>query len=43
MSRSDLDIKRIPIKDNRYKLSVGSGLYVIVEPIKGKNTIAYSI
>ena len=38
MSLSDLDIKRLPITDNRYRKSVGSGLYVVVEPIKGKNS-----
>ena len=37
MSLSDLDIKRLPIKDKRYKLSVGNGLSIVIEPIKGKN------
>ncbi len=37
MSLSDLDVKRLPIKDKRYKLSVGNGLSIVIEPIKGKN------
>ena len=37
MSLSDLDVKRLPIKEKRYKKSCGDGLSVVVEPVKGKS------
>lgn len=36
MPLSDLEIRRLPIKEKRYKRSAGDGLNVIVEPLKNK-------
>jgi len=38
MPLNDLEIKRLPIREKRYKQSVGDGLYVIVEPLENKKS-----
>ena len=38
MPLTDIDVKRLPIKENRYKRSVGDGLHVIVEPLKDRKS-----
>ena len=38
MPLTDIDVKRLPIKESRYKKTVGDGLYVVVEAIKNKKS-----